>query len=297
MKKQSFILLLLITSLGFSQSALWKISGNGLTKPSYLFGTIHLQNKSVFELNDSLLPIIERCDLVALELDLPNINPMSMVQAMMLPQGEKLSDLYSNEEFSLIKKEFELRTGLPIDNFLPFRPFMLMTLIMLSELGTEEVAPVSLDEFLSQYALLKGTQIEGIETLSEQMEVIKKMPNGVLLNLLEQGDSLQTSLDEMLEAYETGDILRVAKIMREDDTYGDWQSQLIDDRNKVHFERTLKLIESHQQILIAVGMAHLADESGLIAQYKARGYIVEPIVAEKTFVSEEVWSSLGDANK
>ena len=32
---------------------LWKISGNGLTKPSYLFGTMHLQDKRIFNLGDS----------------------------------------------------------------------------------------------------------------------------------------------------------------------------------------------------------------------------------------------------
>ncbi|HEX2683966.1 MAG TPA: TraB/GumN family protein, partial [Ferruginibacter sp.] len=34
-------------------SLLWEITGNGLTKPSYLFGTMHVSSKMVFHLSDS----------------------------------------------------------------------------------------------------------------------------------------------------------------------------------------------------------------------------------------------------
>ena len=32
---------------------LWEITGNGLKKPSYLFGTMHVSSKMVFHLSDS----------------------------------------------------------------------------------------------------------------------------------------------------------------------------------------------------------------------------------------------------
>ena len=34
-------------------SLLWEITGNGLKHPSYLFGTMHISNKMVFNLGDS----------------------------------------------------------------------------------------------------------------------------------------------------------------------------------------------------------------------------------------------------
>ncbi len=50
-------------------SILWEISGNGLEKPSYLFGSMHISNKEVFHLSDSFYMAIKRCDVVALEVD------------------------------------------------------------------------------------------------------------------------------------------------------------------------------------------------------------------------------------
>ena len=49
---------------------LWEISGNGLLKKSYLFGSMHLNDKRVFEFSDSLLPAMESCEAFAAEVDL-----------------------------------------------------------------------------------------------------------------------------------------------------------------------------------------------------------------------------------
>jgi hypothetical protein len=49
------------------QGLLWEITGNGLTRPSYLFGTMHVSNKLAFHLADSFFTAIKNVDVVALE--------------------------------------------------------------------------------------------------------------------------------------------------------------------------------------------------------------------------------------
>src|ERR1700759_4499587 len=53
-------------------SLFWEISGNGLKKPSYLFGTMHVSNKMAFHLSDSFYNAIQSTDMVALELNPEN---------------------------------------------------------------------------------------------------------------------------------------------------------------------------------------------------------------------------------
>ncbi|MGZ8553668.1 MAG: TraB/GumN family protein, partial [Chitinophagaceae bacterium] len=48
-------------------SLLWEIRGNGLAKPSYLFGTMHVSSKLAFHLADSFFLGIRNADVVALE--------------------------------------------------------------------------------------------------------------------------------------------------------------------------------------------------------------------------------------
>ena len=50
-------------------SLFWEITGNGLAKPSYLFGTMHVSSKLVFHLSDSFYLALKSVDAVALELN------------------------------------------------------------------------------------------------------------------------------------------------------------------------------------------------------------------------------------
>ncbi|HYO21999.1 MAG TPA: TraB/GumN family protein, partial [Flavisolibacter sp.] len=47
-------------------SLLWEIRGNGLTKPSYLFGTMHVSDKLAFHLGDSFYNALKSVQVVAL---------------------------------------------------------------------------------------------------------------------------------------------------------------------------------------------------------------------------------------
>src|SRR5687768_18061184 len=67
-------------------SLFWEITGNGLKKPSYLFGTMHVSSKMVFHLSDSFYQAIRNVDAVALELN-PDIWQGQMVRLDKLQQN------------------------------------------------------------------------------------------------------------------------------------------------------------------------------------------------------------------
>src|SRR5882724_2883053 len=79
--KQSMLLSagLLSACLSFSQTPhtlLWQISGKGLVKPSYLFGTMHVLCAEDARLSDSLRSVIAHCDEVYFEIDLSDMSGM-----------------------------------------------------------------------------------------------------------------------------------------------------------------------------------------------------------------------------
>src|SRR6476619_398796 len=47
----------------------WRISGNGLSKPSYLYGTMQLQDKRLFNFGDSVYQHLTDAEGFALEID------------------------------------------------------------------------------------------------------------------------------------------------------------------------------------------------------------------------------------
>src|SRR5690606_32559763 len=73
------LLLVIIAAMsffpGYSQSEpqesslLWKISGNNLKSPSYLYGTMHLKDKRLFNFSDSLYHFLEKAEGFYIEVD------------------------------------------------------------------------------------------------------------------------------------------------------------------------------------------------------------------------------------
>ena len=79
-------------------SLLWKISGNGLSNTSYIFGTIHMIPKSDYFFYESWENCFDSCKALALEIDL-NISKSEQISLakskMMLPEGQSLKDFMS----------------------------------------------------------------------------------------------------------------------------------------------------------------------------------------------------------
>ena len=82
-------------------SLLWKISGNGLSKLSYLFGTIHVTCDAT--LDKEVLKALEETEQLYLEMDMddPNLQ-MQMMGKMMMKNGKKLTDMVSEEDFAIL---------------------------------------------------------------------------------------------------------------------------------------------------------------------------------------------------
>ena len=97
MKKTFALLLLLCLALGAQAQLLWKISGNGLERPSYIVGTHHLAPLSVKDSLKTLPQAIEQTNQVYGEVVMDDMmkpeTMQAMQQAMMLPADTTLRSL------------------------------------------------------------------------------------------------------------------------------------------------------------------------------------------------------------
>lgn len=75
----------------FPQSLLWKVSGKNMKAPSYLYGTIHIQDERVFSFDNTVYNALFSCDAFAMEVLLDEVDPVQMHECMMMPKGQYLS--------------------------------------------------------------------------------------------------------------------------------------------------------------------------------------------------------------
>src|SRR5688500_16849861 len=79
-----------------NNSLLWRVTGKGLKKPSYLFGTFHLLCKEVIHMSDQLKNSLKSADVLYLELDMDD--PAVLLGGLLMmnmKDGKKLKDLYT----------------------------------------------------------------------------------------------------------------------------------------------------------------------------------------------------------
>ena len=134
------------------KSLLWEISGNGLTKPSYLYGTIHMICKDDASLGDSLIAAIQRSDRVYFEVDMDNLMEMlTALKDFKMRNDTTLADLLNKEDYEKVKEYMESKsTMLPFSKLETYKPMLASSLLMESGIGCEE--SVAMEQLIMEKA-------------------------------------------------------------------------------------------------------------------------------------------------
>lgn len=287
------ILLQVITILPcFSQSAakplekslLWEISGNGLTKPSYIFGTIHMICKDDAVIGDKLKEAIEKSDRVYFEVDMDNLFEMfSAFKDFKMRNDTTLADLLSKDEYEKVKEFMEEKSGLlPFSQLETFKPLLASSLMLESGMGCDKA--VAMEQLIMELAKKSNKRIEGLETMSYQASIFDSIPYKLqaqeLLKYVENdGDQslADAEFEKMVEAYKNQDIEKLGKFIgEEDEMMNKFQDILLFNRN-ANWVKKLKTLMPEKAMTIAVGAGHLAGEKGLINLLRKEGYTVKPV--------------------
>ncbi len=111
-------------------SLLWEISGNGLKKPSYLFGTFHLMCKDDIRFSWQLKIAVANSDFVYMEMDMDD--PAIMLKGLLMmnmKDGKKLQDLYTAEDYQKVSSFFKDSLFMPVALLQRTKPFFLAALL------------------------------------------------------------------------------------------------------------------------------------------------------------------------
>ena len=111
---------------------LWEISGNGLEKPSYLYGTIHITCDA--SLNDNIKKALDETSQLALELDMDDPNmQVKMFKGIYMKDGKTIKEMVSDEEYKLLNTFTQNNIGAPINSFNTMKTLFLLLLQLIQE--------------------------------------------------------------------------------------------------------------------------------------------------------------------
>jgi len=267
------------------KTLLWQISGNGLQKPSYLFGTIHLVCKEDAVLSDSLLSAIQNTEQVYFEVDMDNLFEIfGVIRQMKMKNDTTLADLLSEEDYKKIKQWFENKNSLlPFSMLETYKPLLAASTIMESGMSCE--GAVAMEQVILEEAKKYKKRINGLETMAYQMSIFDSIPYKIqaqqLLKFIEdEGKDSDASkeYEELQQAYKEQDLDKLDEQMRRNDLgIARFEEILLHNRNR-NWVNKLKAILPEKSILIAVGAGHLPGQQGIITLLRKEGFTVKPIM-------------------
>lgn len=260
-------------------SLLWEISGRGLAKPSYLFGTIHLICPTDFSLSDSLKSTLSRTQQVALEMDMDDPGMMAgMMKTMNMTAGNELKKLVTQQEYERLDRFFKDSVHVGLAMFERAKPFVLMGPLFNTVLDCQ---PQSYEMALVELAGKQKTEVIGIETLEEQMAIFDTIPYKdqakMLLNLIDSLPSARKEFKTLIALYKAQNIneLYGMTLKSEFGMEGNEEVMLF-ARNRKWIPR-IRRIASAKPTFFAVGAAHLGGEKGVIALLRKEGFTVTAV--------------------
>ena len=278
-----------------SAQLLWKVSGNGLSKPSYLFGTCHVATVKMTDSIPGFNDALNACDAVYGEIEKADIAnaQQAMMAAIMAPADSTLSKVIDPATLAKTDSLFRAATQgmVSISQLETLKPAYVSTqlaLIMLMESFPGFNPMEQIDFAIQGKATQLGKELGGFETTEFQLNILYGKPikeqAESLTRTLAKLDSAKAAGIELANAYKAQDLNAVyeaiIKEQRESDE-PEWKKQrnideLIYNRNAVWAKKLQELMPA-KSILVVVGAGHLPGEKGLIDLLQKAGYSVQPV--------------------
>jgi uncharacterized protein len=257
---------------------LWKISGNGLTKDSYLFGTMHAKDESLFNFSETFLTSFAEADKFGMEISLDNMMFEGIFNMMMADADYDIHKYLNEEEYSKLDKWLKKEFGFKLQVFERIKPIFIYVMTNKASLGTGNKP--YLDEYLYNLAKDKNKEIVGLETVEEQVKALESITIEeqfkMILQSIDKQNKDQRDYKKLLKAYTKQDLDKMLSQMQKSAMSDAAYKKLIDDRNVNMAERMIPIMQQ-QSFFVAVGAGHLPGENGIISLLRKKGYTVTAV--------------------
>ncbi|MBO9572397.1 MAG: TraB/GumN family protein [Chitinophagaceae bacterium] len=285
MKIKSRIITAIITIISISaypqKSLLWEISGNGLTQPSYLYGTMHMVCAEKAQLSEGLKNAIKASKEVFFEIDMDDMNEMmGALKYARMTNGLKINDLVSPEEYNRLDAYFKQnKSPLPLSMMAGFKPYFITAMIAEGIIKCSK--KTSLEQIIMEEAKKDDKSISGLESIEFQASLFDSIPYEKqaqdLVMYVDSIESFKKLTDETIAMYYKQDIDSMDSLMiKSDPGTAQFMDLLLYNRN-LRWADQIPEQAFKTSTLFAVGAGHLGGEKGVINLLRKKGFTLKPL--------------------
>lgn len=262
-----------------ASSLLFIVEGNGLSQPSYLFGTMHVSDSVATRHISTVKPYIENTEIFCNEVDITDVEPSMDLMRLMFLSDTTLEMLYSEDELQRIRGFISEKMGPAGMMLFTMKPFWIAA--SLTELEFQTDAEEVLDVQLQQAAEAAGCDVQPLESIESQMKAVDAIPlkdqAEMLLESIDEYEQQKAMMAELKACYGEADLDCLEAVYQREGFVQSMDDGLVTRRNKEMFKKLQSKVMGTQSVFCAVGALHLSGNTGLINAFRQAGYRVTPI--------------------
>ncbi|MFH2052219.1 MAG: TraB/GumN family protein [bacterium] len=254
-----------------------------------MMGSVHFGREDFYPLAQVIEEAFEQADALAVEVDA--LDPAKaaaaaslMMTAGMMPQGRTLEDVLPDSTVARIQEALGPQKAM-WSVYKSLKPAFLALILATSgyqEMGLDPQLGLE-THFLGKARGAK--EIVELESIEQQMALFTGLDDAMGLALLDdtldQLGDMEGVLEELVEAWQAGDVARVDALMAdqvgEDPAMVAFYRRLLDDRNVKMAEAVIALLAGDKDVFVLVGAGHFGGEKGIIRLLEQEGWSISQL--------------------
>lgn len=264
------------------RTLLWEISGNGLQKPSYVFGTMHILCADDAKLSPNMKKALQEAVRVYLEIDMDDREQMmSSLKYFRMNEGVKLQDLLTPAEYKRIDSALKKsKTPMPLSMMNRFKPMLIAS--MLGEQFMDCAKKNGMEMVIMDEVKSMEKEIRGLETIAYQAGLFDSIPYAKqakdLLLYIDSAQSYKNTTMEMVKVYKAQDLAKMDSLTRKSDPGMEAFMDILLYRRNRNWVQQMPVLMREGTMVFAVGAGHLPGKEGVLQLLRDKGYVVKPVV-------------------
>jgi len=238
------------TFIEHNQGLLWEVTNKQNNNKFYLFGSLHSNEKSLFNFPDSLYIALYNSDLLVLEANILSV-PITNT-------GDKIS-----------KKSLKIdRQGMI---------YATSNKASKTACGSEDGMPQFIDAYFQNYANISGMKVGFLETIKYQKNILNKLDVFEITNQKEVNSGNKPIKTQLKTLYLNANIHKINSLIKLNLSQSKTAyKKLIIDRNLKMTDSILELIKD-KNVFCIVGVGHLGGKQGILNLLKRKDYNVRAV--------------------
>ncbi len=288
MKKSLLIALISFTTLfTYAQSSvLWEISGNGLQNPSYILGTLKFIGEKEFYIPQEVSERIKGATLFAIEDQVDHHAQHELNVALHFEKGKSLGTELAPADYKKVLNFFEKEFGINQKQFeakyAKIKPLALS--ILMTRLTLKEKVKY-FDIELLLFAKKNKVATFSLEPIEREAQALNSYPmyNQVkaLLHSIDNFETQKTEFQKLMSNYPHESLEEIFEFtLHPIENNPLFVDEFYTKRNVEWLPKIEKMVKENTAF-VAVGVAHLEGNQGLLELLKAKGYTLKAVPVSK----------------